>query len=241
MLPSKTFYKAEHVLYDSNFDASGRVNPHKIAEFLQDAAGEHANLLGFGWDILDKTGCLWVLSKLRLRFFRPVTREVKSFTLYTWPLKPARFFAERCFSAVSGEQQLFAADSVWLVIDRDSRKIVSSERLAAIYDCDFDDAHCDVENKFERIRRDGDYAFAYSLEVRRSDLDVNGHVNNANYINYAANVLRPEERIEEMEIVYQKELRLGDKADIYVKRQGNRVYVAGEREETCFTALLTLE
>ena len=65
MLPSKTFYKAEHVLYDSNFDASGRVNPHKIAEFLQDAAGEHANLLGFGWDSLDKTGCLWVLSKLR--------------------------------------------------------------------------------------------------------------------------------------------------------------------------------
>ncbi len=241
MLPCKTYYTMDCFLYESNFDTCGTVKIHKIMEFMQDAAGEHANRLGFGWDNLDATGCLWVLSKLKIRFDKPVTKDVKRFTLYTWPLKPARFFAERCFVAVNeAKEQLFAATSIWLVIDRDTRRIVSADRLSQIYNCDFDEAHCDVLADFERIRRDDGYVPCYKKTVRRSDLDVNGHVNNTNYINYASDVLEPRERVTEAEIVYQKELMLGDVAEIYCKRQSNVVYVVGEREETCFTAKLTI-
>ncbi len=239
MLPKKTFYTTECLLYESNFDTSGVLSVHRAAEFLQDAAGEHAKLLGFGWDNLDSTGCLWVLSKLRIRFDKSVTKGANRFTLYTWPLKPARFFAERCFVAVDDVgEQLFAATSVWLVIDRESRRIVSSDRLKSIYNCDFDDTHCDVPSEFERIRRDESYVHCYDRAIRRCDLDVNCHVNNTNYVNYVMDVLAPDEIVSELEIVYQKELRLGDVVSIYCKRAGNSVFVVGERDETCFTAKL---
>lgn len=241
MLPSKTYYKTECRLYESNFDTSGALSVHRVAEFLQDAAGEHAKQLGFGWDNLDATGCLWVLSKLRIRFDKRISKQTKRFTLYTWPLRPARFFAERCFVALDDAgEQLFAATSIWLVIDRESRRIVSSERLKIIYDCDFDEAHCDVPADFERIRRDETYLCCYEKTIRRSDLDVNGHVNNTNYINFALDALDPDEAVSQLEIVYQKELRFGDSALIYRKRQDNCVFVVGERDETCFTAKLTL-
>lgn len=240
MLPQKTFLTMRCSLYESNFDASGTVKPQRVMELLQDAAGEHAAQLGFGWDNLDATGCLWVLSKVKIRFDKPLNKPCQ-FTLYTWPLSPRRFFAERCFVALDDDgTQLFAATTIWLVIDRDSRKILSSDRLAQIYDCDFDNAHCDVAPDFERIRRDDGFAFAYDKTVRRSDLDVNRHANNTNYVNYALDALSPEESVAEMEIVYQKELVLGDVARVYVKREGNVAYVTGERDETCFTAKFVL-
>ena len=241
MLPSKTFFTTECRLFDSNFDMNGTLDLHRVAELLQDAAGEHARQLGFGWDDLDATGCLWVLSKLKIRFDKPL-KEQKRFVLYTWPLKPARFFAERCFVAVDENgRQLFAATSIWLVIDRQSRRIASADRLADIYKAEFDEAHCDVTADFERIRRDNSYVLSYEKTVRRSDLDVNGHVNNTNYINYALDVLDPLRYVSQIEIVYQKELKLGDTAQVYCKQEGNAVYVVGERDETCFTAKLTLD
>lgn len=242
MLPSKTFYKMSCALCDSNFDACGTVKPRRIMEFLQDAAGEHAKRLGFGWDKLDQTGCLWVLSKMKIRFYRPVTRDVGKFELVTWPLKPVRFFAERCFAATDEEgKTLFQATSIWLVIDRSTRKIVSANALENIYNADFDEAHCDVAPDFERFRRDESFAFCYEKAVRRSDLDINGHVNNTNYIDYALDALDPTERVREAEIVYQKELVYGDTVAIYTKRNGNFVYVIGEKSETSFTVKLTLD
>ena len=193
MLPSKTYYTMDCVLYESNFDTSGTVKPHRIMEFLQDAAGEHANRLGFGWDSLDSTGCLWVLSKIKIRFHKPVTKDIGRFTLYTWPLKPDRFFADRCFTALDGEgDRLFSAASVWLVIDRDTRRIVSADRLKSIY------------------------------------------------INYAVDVLDTGDRIREAEIVYRKELTLGDTVHIFYKRRDKEVLVVGERDEVCFTVRLAL-
>lgn len=241
MLPTRTYLKTDCTLFDSNFDADGTLKLHRVAELLQDAASEHARLLGFGWDNLDATGCLWVLSKLKIRFDRPVGRQTKHFELYTWPLKPARFFAERCFVAVDDEgRQLFAATSIWLIIDRNSRRIASADRLADIYKAEFDEAHCDVTADFERIRRDDGYALSYAKSVRRSDLDVNGHVNNTNYINYALDVLDARQYVSQIEIVYQKELMEGDTVHIYSKHDGDSVYAVGERDETCFTAKMTL-
>ena len=181
-----------------------------------------------------------MLSKLKIRLDIPFAADTADFTLYTWPLRPARFFAERCFAGVKEDRTLFSATSLWTVIDRNTRRIVSADKLNSIYRCDFDDAHCDVTADFVRLRRDESYVQCYTKTVRRSDLDVNGHVNNTNYVNYALDVLQPGERVTEAEIVFQKELLFGDTVTVYAKRESGKVYVIGERDETCFTAVLTI-
>lgn len=229
-------------MFESDFEFNGQAKPRRILQLLQDEAVEHASQLGFGWDALNERGMLWVLSKINLVFDTPVTRENGKFSLYTWPLAPGRFYVERCFAAIDENgRQLFSAISLWLIIDREQRRIVPAQKiLNDIYDGVYSDVRCDAQADFARIRKDENFEFCYERQIMRSDLDKNGHVNNTNYANYALDVLPPQEIVNQLEIVYDKELKLHDKILISTMRIGKNVYVVGEREgTTCFSALLS--
>ncbi len=239
-LPQKTFFARTFQLYESDFECNGQVKPHRIMQLLQDVATEHGTIIGVGWDVLDSHGMLWVLSKINLVFSRPITMQNRNFTLYTWPLAPNKFFAERCFCAVDEKgEQLFSATSLWMIIGRDDRKILPAETMNMFCHSDYSDLHADAPNAFLRVRKDETYEFCYEKEIRRSDLDKNGHVNNTNYILFALDVLPPNESISAVEIVYHKELKLHDKVQISCRRVGEKVFVVGENDGTCFTTVFT--
>lgn len=240
MLPVKTYYSFDRKLNESDFDVNGDIRLHRLMEILQDAATAHADLLGFGWDELDSQACLWVLSKIKMVFHKPITRKCGEITLYSWPLKPTRFFAERCFEIYADGEHYLSATSLWLIIDRQTRRIATSDRLESVYRADFDTAHSDCTAEFERVRRDDGYVFDYCRTIRRTDLDINGHANNTYYVNFALDALQREMRVTQAEITYLKELTAGDEVKIYSKTQGNCVYVVGERDEPSFTVKFTL-
>lgn len=242
MLPQKTFYCKDCTLYESDFDVTANVKLHRVMELMQDAATTHADNLGVGWNDMDARGLFWVLSKVKITFCKPVDRKIRNFKLYTWPIAANRLYLERRFEAVDGQGEvLFGSSTLWMIVDKDSRAIVSREVIAEYYDFDFDAAECVCGNGFDRIRRDDSYTFEYERQIRRTDLDINRHVNNTNYVNYALDVLGENERVTEAEIVYHKELTLGDAVKVYSKREQNVVYVAGERDQICFTVKLTLD
>lgn len=243
MLPQKTFFEMDCDLHESDYDVTSRIKPQRVMAFMQDAATSHADKLGIGWDYMDKNGLFWILSKVKIVFHRPLDRETHNFKLYTWPIAGNRLYLERRFEAVDEHgQTLFSSSTLWMIVERDTRKIASREVVAKYYSFDVDDAECGCDNNFDRLRRDGSYALSYERQVRRTDLDINKHVNNTNYINYALDVLNGSEIVTSVEIVYQKELKLGDNVSVYSKRDGNLVYVVGERDnQTCFTIKLTLQ
>lgn len=242
MLPKKTFYVKDCVLSESDFDVNSEIKMQRVMEFMQDAATAHADALGIGWDVMNRNGLFWVLSKVKIVLSKQVTRDVRHFKLYTWPVAPDRLYMERRFSAVDDNgDELFCCCTLWMIVERDSRKIASREVVAKYYDFDFDNAVCCCDADFERVRLDDTYALRYQSQVRRSMLDLNKHVNNTKYIDYATDVLEQDEQIVSAEIVYHKELLLGDTVQVFVKRDGNAVYVAGARGgQTCFTVRLTL-
>ena len=242
MLPQKTFLMKDCSLYESDFDVTSNVKPHRIMELMQDAATTHADELGIGWDYMDSQGLFWILSKVKIVFHKSVNRSTRGFKLYTWPVAANRLYLERRFETVDKQgEALFSSSTLWMIVERDTRKIVSRDVAAKYYNFDFDDAECGCDCNFDRMRRDESYALSYVRQVRRTDLDINRHVNNTNYVNYALDVLDETEQIAEAEIVYHKELKLGDTVQVYSKREDNIVYVVGERDgQTCFTIKLTL-
>lgn len=242
MLPQKTYLKQECKLYESDFEVTGSVKPHRVMELMQDVATTHADKLGFGWDLMNANGLFWVLSKVKIVINKPLTRTIRSFTLYTWPIRAGKFFVERRFVAVdSCGEQLFCSSTLWLMVERDTRRIASSATISQFYNADFDDTPCDCDVQYQRIRRDDDFTLAYERTIRRTDLDINRHVNNTNYINYVVDALNVDDKVKQIELVYQKELKMGDAFSVYVKRNDNAVLVTGERDETCFTAKIVLE
>ena len=219
MLPQKTYETKDCILYESDFDVNKTVKLRRIMEFMQDLATTHADKLGFGWNSMNDNGLFWVMSKVKIVFHKKSDRNVRRFKLYTWPVKPDRLYVERRFEAVDDRgENLFSATTVWMIVERDTRKIASREAVARFYNADFDDAPCGADVSFARIRRDCDYL-----------------------LKYASDALADADTVSQAEITYNRELLLNDCVSVYSKQIDRVVWIVGERGgDVCFTAKLTL-
>ncbi len=226
MLPQKAFYKKSYELIDTDFDCNGYLRADKAMQLMQAIAGEHVTQLGLGWDVLNKQGLLWVLSKVQLQFTRCIKKDIKNLTLYTWPQGEARRFYNRLFQAVNEQgDELFCAFTSWLIIDKNSRKMITN--LPQLDVTEYDNATIGLSGEPERIRKDESFALAYSTKIRKSMLDTNGHVNNTQYVALVTDATDGGQ-ISTLEITYRKELLLGDEVNVYTCKQGCVWKVVGE-------------
>lgn len=170
--------------------ADGRASILSICNYLQEAAGNHAHALGVAIDQLAAQNLSWVLSRLRVRMDEyPRWREDVRIT--TWPCGVERLFAHRDFEIHgAGGRLLGVGTSAWLLLD------IRRRRPARMLDVVKDFAVTDRARAFPEEpattlspppRADSERVF----RVRLSDLDVNRHVNNVNYIEWAVETVPP--------------------------------------------------
>jgi acyl-ACP thioesterase len=156
-------------------DPSGKVWLDTVAGFVQDAAADHSDSNGFA-------GSTWVVRRLELRCVRlPRHREVMEVS--TWCSGVGPRWAERTTTlSVEGAVGVTAV-AVWVHLDPTTGAPIP---LPAA----FHDAYGEtITNSKVRARlehgdppelpADGIARFAW--QVRRTDLDLLGHVNNARY------------------------------------------------------------
>ncbi len=165
-------------------DINGVANLASLCNYLQEAAGNHAEKLHVSIDDLGKDNKTWVLSRLRLS----ITNQPKlgqTITVRTWPSGTDRLFTTRDFEILDEDgHYLVKATSVWLVIDRTTRRPYRlPESIVNLIRPDTPraltiDLHQQLPEPDHTVR-------SAELIARRSDLDVNGHVNNVHYIEWA--------------------------------------------------------
>ncbi len=234
MLPQKTFLKQSFELFESDFDHNENLKISRLMEYMQNIATTHAQSLGFGWYDLDKRGLVWVVSKMKLQFCRPIRRGEKFVTICTWPQKADKFFSNRFFTILNeNNEEVANVLSVWLIIDKQNRKIVPCGKVDLLNVPDYDETSNGVVNSFVRINKEN-LQFNYNFVARQSLLDVNGHVNNTHYVDFALDAV--EGAPKQIEIVYHKEIKQNDTVDVYSARTENDAEVLGEvLGTTCFT------
>jgi medium-chain acyl-[acyl-carrier-protein] hydrolase len=170
--------------------ADGCASILSICNYLQEAAGNHAFALGVAIDQLAAQNLFWVLSRLRVRMDTyPKWRDEIRIT--TWPCGVERLFAHRDFEIYGPDgRRLGVATSAWLLLD------IQKRRPTRMLDVVRNFAVTDRARAFEgdlgtRLapppRADAERVF----RVRLSDLDVNRHVNNVNYIEWAVETVPP--------------------------------------------------
>ena len=189
----------------------GVVRLASFLDYFQEAAGEHAGLLGVSVHELIKQGLTWVLSRYHLQFSRyPVWGE--TVLLRTWPSTRRHLFALREFEALDeGGAIIGRATSSWMVIDLATKKPVRlDERLG-----DFpQDPVRALPDEFPPLPVPGRTDFERTFFVRRGDLDWNRHANHVVYIEWAVEAVPPDiataYRPAEIEADYRGEARYGD-------------------------------
>ena len=218
--------------YDT--DVSKLLKPASFMDLAQEAANLHANILGFGYDNLMETRTAWVLSRMHIRFVRhPRWRE--EVDLATWHKGPERLFYLRDFLLTGAQGEvLVEATTSWLVLNIDTRRVVRDAGICEEGTC-HDNA---IEEPCPKVQipAGSQKEQAGVHRVSYSDVDVNGHTNNAMYLQWAMDALgyglassRP---VKEVKINFNHETRPDDEVIIYKScmedGDGLVCYVEGE-------------
>jgi medium-chain acyl-[acyl-carrier-protein] hydrolase len=199
--------------YDVNtivLDARKRLGLVGLLNILQDAAWLHASHLGWGYEDLIRYGTIWVLARQKLAMGDwPHWRDVV--TIRTWARPTTGALAVREFEIFVGGNKLGECTTSWLILDYQTRRPQKLDRAFHDTLCR-KDGHLSIEA--QKIAPRAGLAPAASFAVRDSDLDINGHVNNTRYAQWATDSLTPEEletlRIAEYEVNFLAETRVGD-------------------------------
>ncbi len=159
-------------------DRNGNLKLSSWFDFLQEAAANHAARLGVGLGALQKSGELWVLSRLKLGIRRyPAIGE--ELTVETYPSGFNRLFANRQFriSDVNGET-VAVASSAWLLLSAEKLRPIRPDTLPVTWpDNRSLPTYYPLADKIPQRELPEDF----TVSVRPSMEDVNGHLNNAEY------------------------------------------------------------
>lgn len=177
-------YTEEHTIACYDTDAAWRLKPASFMNLAQEAAGRHAVYLGFGYDDLIASNTAWILSRVHVEFTdTPKWRD--RVTLTTWHKGLSRLFFLRDFILTddSGNPKVKATTS-WLVMNLETRRLVRDPKL-------MEEGTTCAENVIEtpadkvQMPKDVEAEFVSDHKVAYSDVDTNGHANNAMYMQWA--------------------------------------------------------
>jgi medium-chain acyl-[acyl-carrier-protein] hydrolase len=171
-------------------DLQGRLQAPILCKWLEEAAVNHAEILGVAVETLFEHGVAWVLSRLQLIVERwPANGE--EIVVKTWPEAASRLFTERRFEVFdASETRIGAVSTLWLVLDLVRRRPIRFpplvlDRLAAI------DIGTELRG-FTDLDAINTAQNELAYTVRRSDLDLADHVNNTSYVEWAVEAVPDE-------------------------------------------------
>ncbi|MDR0568066.1 MAG: acyl-ACP thioesterase [Spirochaetaceae bacterium] len=216
-------------------DRSDRLTLSGAFDYFQSAAIQHAELLGVGRQVMAETGQVWILSRMSVMIEnRPKYREL--ITVRSWSHGWERLFALREYDMRdSGHTLLVRGVSAWLIMDRargrPARPQGIVEPLPRNENRDaFPGGPAELKPK-EGLRKTGERRAFYS------DIDFNGHVNNARYIQWIQDAADPAlleqaDRLR-LDINYLSETKPGDLTEFWTAPLDQSCFaVEGRRSES---------
>ena len=180
-------YQETFALHTRDCDVNGRWRLSAVLESMQEAAGAHSALLGCGRDELLRRHTVWVLSRCEIQMDRyPGIGE--QVTLQTFPMPVRRYFFPRYFIFTDQHgEPLGRAGSLWLLLDTRTRRMLPPGEVARLIP-DNTDLSVPMNLPAPVGVLQGE-EFVTEYHPLYSDLDVNGHVNNARYADWLCNAL----------------------------------------------------
>jgi len=192
-------------------DCKDSIKPAAIFNFMQDAAASHVRQLGLSVADLGKKNLTWVISRFHLRLLH-YPRGNDRITIHTWPSTKDGLFSCREYTIRYEDGKVIAlATSSWAAVNITTRRPVRLKDHLRDFPLKSERA---IEDDFPSLPRPGRIDGEQRFQVRRSDLDINRHVNNAVYVDWALETvplsIAEKYRLAEIEVSFRGEALYGD-------------------------------
>ena len=225
-------YCEKTLLLSRDCDLGGLWKPSAILTAMQETAGMHSHILGCGRETLVQKGVVWVLTRCEVQMEKEA-RMGSRLSIETFPMPLRRWFFPRYFVFRDEEgAQVGAAGTLWVLFDLEKRCMVAPGDVAgAIPDNSDLTPPLGVPGPVPRLT--GETAASARTPVY-SELDVNGHVNNARYADWLCDALgleiMREYRVKTMRLSYAAEIRPGQAMELRLTRDGLAYHLTGSHE-----------
>ncbi len=240
------WYEACFEVDDRDTDPFGQCRPSALMGFLQEAAVGASDALHVGRDeLMEGYSALWMLARMRYRLTCPILRSDR-LTVQTWHRGGRSALMYRDFDLFRDGVLVGEAVSAWVLADVETRRLLRMSLVTAFQNSD-GGARC-KSTQLKKIRVPDGLPLAERRRLGYSDADVNGHINNTRYADFACDALHLETLGEgrfpaEVQIGYLAESKPGECLRLYAGIREGLCYVRGLDLEDVprFDAVLTLK
>lgn len=169
-------------------DTEGYILLSSLANYMQDAAGNHAARLGFSMESMVENNQGWVLNRFTIRMHR-YPRSGETIRIETWPSGADRLFGWRDFDLYGADGgHILSARTGWIILDIVRRRpIPTPDVVQRVGEANKRFAEIEVPRRLPRIETEPESEVPF--RVRRADLDIMRHVNNVRYMEWVLEAL----------------------------------------------------
>lgn len=197
----------------------------KVIDFLQDCSNYQSELIGAGIEYQNSRNRAWILSSWQIEI-RGQFRYGDDVIVSTWAYDFKGACGRRNFSiasAASPEENIILADSVWALFDTGKGMLTRvMEDDVKPYGCE---AKLDMDYTRKKILRAQTYEEKEHFVVRKYQLDLNNHMNNAWYVKVAEEFIEDEKLVNSVRVEYRKSAKYSDILIPFVAKEEKRLVV----------------
>ena len=226
-------YRLDVNITENDFNEDGSVKLSSLLFFFQEAATQHADVIGVGMDALLEKNIIWVLTKMKVRILKDLMVG-DGYYVMTYPREVKSRFCPRDYYLYNKEGELVVvASAMWSLVDWVSRKVLRATEIDFGGTFREDEAFPEGYEKF-RLKDPQDVG---EYVVAASDIDANEHTNNCRYADMAAMAAQTA-AVKEFVIQFSKETKEGDVITL-VREEGDGCEIVGGKlgdGQTVFSA-----
>ena len=152
----------------------------------------------------------WILYRWYIEMFDDINWR-DEIEIHTYSNRIEGYLAYRNFDIYKEDKLIVRAQTKWLLLDKNHDRVIKvPAHFIKMYG-----EHGGFDAPKKEIKALDNYRDIKKIMVRKSDIDMNIHVNNAAYLQYLYEGVDLENRkVKTIEIIYKKELKYGDDVEL---------------------------
>lgn len=225
-------YTEKFVVRYSEVDMFNILKIRSIFDYLQQVAATHAVSLGCGWDNMKENKQIWVLQRISLEIKKAVGVG-DELIVRTYPSGRERLFFRREFEVLDSAGDLvLIGSSFWLVLDGATLRPVRNFNFDIPAEIENLPKFCDYNNELKiSAEEQQQMNYSHEFQVNYSSIDINLHLNNANYPMLVQDVLynslQRNFQFKKIQISFNMARKFGENIKIYSTIDNDKFQIIG--------------
>ncbi len=225
----------KHKVEFRDCDFASRIKMNVLFELFAEVATADALQTGLWREDLQGQ-CGWIVTKQTLKLYEDICLG-DEITITTQYMKPSAVIFPRYYKILKEGKLIGECFSQWTLFDLVKRRVIRPKSVGIVIP-ELTEKMTPPERLMPLEEESGQ-----TYHVRYSDIDMNGHLNNTQYIRIAYDLLEMDylknHRLCELSINYEKEVPPCTALQLAMKREKDTFMIEGRQEESCFLIRLT--